>query len=170
MTNFIPHHYNNLTPNPYFSNVRCTEDDIDITTCPAERENEFENSCTHEHDVGLRCHELSWAGVRLGVLAERADLQFITVERAGLLDYSTNIFKPGETCLLLYYVYLWSFCACYKQSHSPRKAVHSECYRQFVLFCKYKHFLCQYVMVKHIFVYMLCVFTNGHYITVIKSA
>uniref|UniRef100_A0A1V1FT29 Putative CTL17 isoform B n=1 Tax=Reticulitermes speratus TaxID=60591 RepID=A0A1V1FT29_9NEOP len=77
------------------SNVHCTEDDIDIMTCPAERENEFENSCTHEHDVGLRCHESSWAGVRLGVLAERADLQFITVERAGLLDYSTNTFKPA---------------------------------------------------------------------------
>jgi len=107
--NFIPHHYNTLKSNPYFSNVRCTEDDVDITTCPGERENEFENSCTHEHDVGLRCHESSWAGVRLGVLAERADLQFITVERAGLLDYSTNIFKPGETWLLLYYMCLWLF-------------------------------------------------------------
>lgn len=109
MTNFIPHHYNTLKSNPYFSNVRCTEDDVDITTCPAERENEFENSCTHEHDVGLRCHESSWAGVRLGVLAERADFQFITVERAGLLDYSTNIFKPGETYLLLHYLCLWLF-------------------------------------------------------------
>ena len=153
MTNFIPRHYNTLNCNSYFSNVRCTEDDIDITTCPAERENEFENSCTHEHDVGLRCHESSWAGVRLGVLAERADLQFITVERAGLLDYSTNTFKPGETCLLLYYICLWLFCACYKQSHSPRKAANSECGMQFVfLFCKYKHFLCQYVMVKCIFI------------------
>jgi hypothetical protein len=76
--------------------VRCTEEDTDITNCPAEREHEFENSCTHEHDVGLRCHESSWAGLRLGVLAERADLQFITVERAGLLDYSTNTFKPGK--------------------------------------------------------------------------
>jgi hypothetical protein len=86
--------------------VRCTEDDIDITTCPAEREHEFESSCTHEHDVGLRCHESSWAGVRLGVLAERADLQFITVERAGLLDYSTNTFKPGESCLLFCHWFL----------------------------------------------------------------
>ncbi|KAJ4447016.1 hypothetical protein ANN_09004 [Periplaneta americana] len=77
------------------SNVRCTDDDTDITKCPAERENEFENSCTHEHDVGVRCHMSSWAGVRLGVLAERADLQFITIERAGLLDYSTNQFKPA---------------------------------------------------------------------------
>lgn len=76
--------------------MRCTEEDTDVTNCPAEREHEFENSCTHEHDVGLRCHESSWAGLRLGVLAERADLQFITVERAGLLDYSTNNFKPGK--------------------------------------------------------------------------
>jgi hypothetical protein len=100
--------------------VRCTEDDIDITTCPAERENEFENSCTHEHDVGLRCHESSWAGMRLGVLAERADLQFITVERAGLLDYSTNTFKPGETYLLLCYRFLWLFL-CMLQAMSLSK-------------------------------------------------
>jgi len=153
MTNFIPHNYNTLKSNPYFSNVRCTEDDIDITTCSAERENEFENSCNHEHDVGLRCHESSWAGVRLGVLAERADLQFITVERAGLLDYSTNIFKPGETCLLLYYVCLSLFCACYKQSHSPRKAaIQNVACNLFFLFCKNKHFLYLYVMVKHIFI------------------
>lgn len=92
--------------NIHFSNVHCTEDDIDITNCPAERELEFENSCTHEHDVGLRCHESSWAGVRLGVLAERADLQFITVERAGLLDYSTNTFKPGKIHLLLFSEFL----------------------------------------------------------------
>jgi hypothetical protein len=52
------------------------------------------------------CHELSWAGMRLGVLAERADLQFITVERAGLLDYSTNTFKPGESCLFFFHGFL----------------------------------------------------------------
>ena len=75
--------------------MRCTEDDTDITDCLAEHEHDFENSCTHEHDVGLRCHSSSWAGVRLGVLAERADLQFITIEKAGLLDYNTNTFKPG---------------------------------------------------------------------------
>lgn len=77
------------------SNVRCTDDDIDITKCRAEHDDEFENSCTHENDVGLRCYDLSWAGMRLGVLAERSDLQYITIEQAGLLDYATNSFKPA---------------------------------------------------------------------------
>ncbi|KAL1463177.1 hypothetical protein WDU94_014956, partial [Cyamophila willieti] len=77
------------------SNVHCTEDDLDITECRGERAPHFENSCEHHHDVGLRCYEPTWAGIRLGALAERCDLQYITVERAGLLDYSTNEFKPA---------------------------------------------------------------------------
>uniref|UniRef100_A0A8D8T2J5 Protein bark beetle n=2 Tax=Cacopsylla melanoneura TaxID=428564 RepID=A0A8D8T2J5_9HEMI len=77
------------------SNVQCTEDDLDITECRGERAPHFENSCEHHHDVGLRCYEPTWAGLRLGALAERCDLQYITVERAGLLDYSTNEFKPA---------------------------------------------------------------------------
>lgn len=56
----------------------------------------MENSCTHDQDVGLRCYEPHWAGLRLGVLAERCDLQYITIEKAGLLDYATNAFKPGR--------------------------------------------------------------------------
>lgn len=81
--------------------MRCDEDDTDITQCRAERPEEFELSCNHENDVGLRCYETSWAGVRLGVVAERADLQFITVEKAGLLDYTTNVFKPGNYIYIL---------------------------------------------------------------------
>lgn len=77
------------------ANVRCTEFDIDITQCRSEKLNDFENSCTHEHDVGVRCYQSNWAGLRLGVLAERADLQFITIEKAGLLDYATNAFQPA---------------------------------------------------------------------------
>lgn len=77
------------------SNVRCTEEDLDITECRSERAPHIENSCTHEHDVGLRCYEPHWAGVRLGVLAERCYLQYVTVEHAGLLDYATNTFKPA---------------------------------------------------------------------------
>ena len=77
------------------SNVQCTEDDIDISKCRAESANEFENSCTHENDVGVRCSEAAWAGLRLGPVAQRSDLQYITIERAGLLDYATNSFKPG---------------------------------------------------------------------------
>ncbi|CAB3370904.1 Hypothetical predicted protein [Cloeon dipterum] len=84
------------TSEPIFmSNVQCNEDDLDLTLCRAEREGDFENSCTHENDVGLRCYEPSWAGMRLGVLAERCDLQYITIEKAGLLDYSTSRFKPA---------------------------------------------------------------------------
>ncbi|XP_055710937.1 protein bark beetle [Phlebotomus papatasi] len=79
------------------SHVRCTEHDIDITQCRSERADrgEFENSCTHEYDVGIRCYEGAWAGVRFGVLAERVDLQYVTIEKAGVFDYSTNTFKPA---------------------------------------------------------------------------
>ncbi|XP_023246946.1 protein bark beetle [Copidosoma floridanum] len=77
------------------SNVRCTEDDIDVSRCKAETSADFENSCTHEHDVGLRCTEPAWAGLRLGPLAERSDLQYVSIERAGLLDYTTDSFKPA---------------------------------------------------------------------------
>ncbi|XP_034245120.1 protein bark beetle isoform X3 [Thrips palmi] len=83
------------TENILLSNVRCDDDDTDITQCRAERPDEFEFSCSHENDVGIRCYDTSWAGIRLGVVAERADLQFITVEKAGLLDYTTNAFKPA---------------------------------------------------------------------------
>ncbi|XP_020286537.1 protein bark beetle isoform X2 [Pseudomyrmex gracilis] len=77
------------------SNVRCTKDDNDITKCRAEREQDFENSCTHANDVGVRCLEAAWAGLRLGPLAQRSDLQYVTIEKAGLLDYKTNSFKPA---------------------------------------------------------------------------
>lgn len=80
----------------FLSNVRCTEYDNDITKCRAEREQDFENSCTHVNDVGVRCLEAAWAGLRLGPLAQRSDLQYVTIEKAGLLDYKTNSFKPGN--------------------------------------------------------------------------
>ncbi|KAH8259932.1 hypothetical protein KR038_005318 [Drosophila bunnanda] len=74
-------------------NVRCTLQDRDVTKCRAEYE--FENTCSHENDVGLRCYEGAWAGIRFSMLAERADLQYVTVEKAGLFDYTTNAFKPA---------------------------------------------------------------------------
>lgn len=77
------------------SNMKCSEEDLDITKCKAERSEDFENSCTHENDVGIRCHEPAWAGVRFGVLAEPTTLQYVTIEKAGLLDHATNIFKPA---------------------------------------------------------------------------
>jgi len=77
------------------SNIQCTEHDTDITKCRFEKKNEFENSCTHEMDVGVRCYEGAWAGIRFGVLADRADIQYVTVKKAGLVDYATNMFKPA---------------------------------------------------------------------------
>ena len=77
------------------SNVRCTEHDTDITKCRSERNHEFENSCSHDMDVGVRCYQGAWAGVRFGVLADRADIQYMTVKKAGLFDYTTNVFKPA---------------------------------------------------------------------------
>lgn len=77
------------------SNVQCEDHDIDITKCRAERRDDFENSCPHENDVGVRCYKTSWAGVRFGVLAERSNLQYITIEKSGLLDYAVNAFKPA---------------------------------------------------------------------------
>lgn len=86
-----------LTDDVHLSNVQCTEHDVDITVCRAERaaRGEFYNSCGHEQDVGMRCYEGAWAGLRFGVLADRADLQYVTVEKAGLFDYATNTFKPA---------------------------------------------------------------------------
>ncbi|XP_034471844.1 protein bark beetle [Drosophila innubila] len=81
------------TEDVLMANVRCTPHDRDVTKCRAEYE--FENSCSHENDVGLRCYEGAWAGVRFSMLAERADLQYVTVEKAGLFDYTTNAFKPA---------------------------------------------------------------------------
>lgn len=86
-----------MTEDVHLSNVRCTEHDVDITQCRAERltRGEFYNACAHDQDVGLRCYEGAWAGLRFGVLADRADLQYVTVEKAGLFDYTTNTFKPA---------------------------------------------------------------------------
>ncbi|XP_056639840.1 protein bark beetle [Diorhabda sublineata] len=77
------------------SNVQCDDFDLDILKCKSERLNDFENSCGHENDVGVRCYKTSWAGLRFSSLAERTDLQFVTIEKSGLLDYATNSFKPA---------------------------------------------------------------------------
>ncbi|KAF7287908.1 hypothetical protein GWI33_000255 [Rhynchophorus ferrugineus] len=77
------------------SNVQCQDYDLDITKCRLETASDFYNSCDHSNDVGLRCYKPSWAGVRFGALAERSDLQYVTVERSGLLDYATPTFKPA---------------------------------------------------------------------------
>lgn len=84
-----------MTEDIILSNVDCTEFDNDITKCRSETIESFENSCTHDNDVGVRCYETSWAGVRFSVIADRADLQYVSIEKAGLLDYSSNSFKPA---------------------------------------------------------------------------
>ena len=51
------------------SNVRCEDLDTDITKCKrSEGVDKFLNSCSHEDDVGLKCYDVSWSGVRLGKL------------------------------------------------------------------------------------------------------
>ncbi|CAG9761945.1 unnamed protein product [Ceutorhynchus assimilis] len=77
------------------SNVDCQDYDFDVSKCRAEHLLDFANSCNHDNDVGIRCYKTSWAGVRFGALAERSDLQYVTVEQSGLLDYATNTFKPA---------------------------------------------------------------------------
>ncbi|VEN48816.1 unnamed protein product [Callosobruchus maculatus] len=78
------------------SNVQCDDYDLDITKCKSEKISvDFENSCNHDNDVGIRCYKTSWAGVRFGSLAERTDIQFLTIEQAGLLDYATSTLKPA---------------------------------------------------------------------------
>ncbi|XP_072396976.1 protein bark beetle isoform X1 [Diabrotica undecimpunctata] len=77
------------------SNVQCTDFDLDILDCKSEKVVDFENSCSHENDVGIRCYKTSWAGIRFSSLADRTDLQFLSIEKAGLLDYATNSFKPA---------------------------------------------------------------------------
>ncbi|XP_030745583.1 protein bark beetle isoform X2 [Sitophilus oryzae] len=77
------------------SNVQCQDYDLDITKCRAETITDFYNSCDHDNDVGIRCYKSSWAGVRFGALAERSDLQYVTIEQSGLLDYATASFKPA---------------------------------------------------------------------------
>ena len=49
------------------SNVRCEELDTDLTKCKkSEGEDKFLHSCTHANDVGLKCYDVSWSGIRLG--------------------------------------------------------------------------------------------------------
>lgn len=73
------------------SNIQCTYQDTDITRCKSERG--FENSCFTK--VGLRCYNPTWSGLRLGMAAGESRLKNIIVEHAGLLDYTTNSFKPA---------------------------------------------------------------------------
>lgn len=78
------------------SHVDCTEQDTDIRNCfHLPTFNETEQYCGHDMDVGLRCHDVSWAGIRFGMTAKKSILRSATVERAGLFDYATHSFQPA---------------------------------------------------------------------------
>jgi Scavenger receptor cysteine-rich domain len=77
------------------SNVRCTDFDTDIRQCRSEPASQLENDCGHDQDVGLRCHDVSWAGLRFGMTAKKSVMRHVTVEKAGLFDYATYSFQPA---------------------------------------------------------------------------
>ncbi len=78
------------------SNVRCGPLDTDLTRCKrSERTDMFLNSCTHANDVGLKCYDVSWAGIRLGMTAKRSKLYDVKIERAGLSDFRRYDFRPA---------------------------------------------------------------------------
>ncbi|KAL5280481.1 hypothetical protein ACFFRR_004453 [Megaselia abdita] len=85
------------TEDVILSNVQCTVHDTNIHSCKSEKLDlgEFQNSCNHDNDVGVRCFEGAWAGLRFSAISERADLQHVTVEKAGLFDYATNALRPA---------------------------------------------------------------------------
>ena len=88
------------------SYVRCKELDTDIRKCKlAEHVMDFEGSCGHDQDVGLRCYDVSWAGMRLGMTSKRSKLYDVKVEKAGLFDYRTFQFRPAIQADLSHHVY-----------------------------------------------------------------
>lgn len=76
------------------SNLECSKFDWDLSLCQAEhRKDDFENSCFSE--VGIKCSLPSWSGLRFGIAAKQSNIENILIENSGLLDYSTNKFKPA---------------------------------------------------------------------------
>ncbi|KAI1309114.1 Protein bark beetle [Halotydeus destructor] len=87
---------NSYSHNAAISNLKCSLVDFDITSCPSEKvvKGDFTPSaCPLE--VGIRCHAPSWSGVRLGILADESVMEYAIIEKAGLLDYGANAFKPA---------------------------------------------------------------------------
>ncbi|XP_037072320.1 LOW QUALITY PROTEIN: protein bark beetle-like [Pollicipes pollicipes] len=77
------------------SSVRCSVTDTDVTRCQHESADELERTCPHEADVALRCSDVSWAGVRFGLPAEKNILKNVWLEHAGLIDHATYTFGPA---------------------------------------------------------------------------
>lgn len=81
-----------------YSNVTCSDEDIDLINCKSEKVIDSDQLCDHSKDVAFRCEQPGWTGLRLGVLADTCNLQYVTIEKAGLFDYITNEFGPGMFC------------------------------------------------------------------------
>uniref|UniRef100_T1IJ76 SRCR domain-containing protein n=1 Tax=Strigamia maritima TaxID=126957 RepID=T1IJ76_STRMM len=79
----------------HMSNVQCRHLDSDLIKCRAEKKGDFQNSCTHENDVGIKCYKQGWAGIRVSMTAVKKDLSDIHVENAGLFDAMDNILQPA---------------------------------------------------------------------------
>ncbi|KAF0300654.1 Protein bark beetle [Amphibalanus amphitrite] len=77
------------------SSVSCAPTDLDVTRCRHESAAELEHTCPHEMDVALRCYDVSWAGVRFGLPAEKNILKNVWIESAGLIDHATYTFGPA---------------------------------------------------------------------------
>ena len=76
--------------------MQCSSTDTDLTRCQFEGVGDIENTCSHTRDVTLRCYDVTWAGVRFGVPSKKNILRNVQLERAGLVDYATHTFGPGE--------------------------------------------------------------------------
>lgn len=72
--------------------------------CRAEKVIDSEQLCNHSKDVAFRCEYPGWTGLRLGVLADTCNLQYVTIEKAGLFDYITNEFGPGTFSKNLFFL------------------------------------------------------------------
>ena len=77
------------------SNVRCDPLDTDITNCRgglrwrSEKPDMFLNSCDHPDDVGIRCYDVSWAGIRLGKTSTKNALTVESINICYLEDLYT---------------------------------------------------------------------------------
>lgn len=102
-----------------YSNVTCSDEDIDLINCKSEKVIDSDQLCDHSKDVAFRCEQPGWTGLRLGVLADTCNLQYVTIEKAGLFDYITNEFGPGMFCFLINALDIMISCMflC-KQSHT----------------------------------------------------
>ncbi|XP_052783699.1 protein bark beetle-like isoform X2 [Mya arenaria] len=82
------------------SHVSCDQLDTDMRECRALHEGEF--VCDHTKDVFLRCQPPTWSGItmtaqrRYGTRqTEETQIRYVTIEKAGLLDFVEMSYTPG---------------------------------------------------------------------------